>query len=63
MQAADALADGEDDLHLSEEEDDDADNMSLASDLDDADLEEVMHRQKELEQRRKELDKKAALKK
>ncbi|GAA6214134.1 pre-rRNA processing protein FTSJ3 [Lates japonicus] len=52
MQAADALVDGEDDdLHLSEEEDDDADKMSLASDLDEEDLEEVEQRQKELEKK------------
>lgn len=49
MQAADNLLDGEDDLLLSDEEDDDdADKMSLASDLDDEDLEEVEQRQKEL---------------
>ncbi|KAG8003718.1 pre-rRNA processing protein FTSJ3 [Nibea albiflora] len=51
MQAADALAEGDDDLHLSEEEDDEADKMSLASDLDDEDLEEVEQRQKELEKK------------
>lgn len=56
MQAADALVDEDDDLHLSEEEDDEADEMSLASDLDDEDLEEV-------EQRRNELEKKALKKK
>uniref|UniRef100_A0A3Q1EJS5 FtsJ RNA 2'-O-methyltransferase 3 n=1 Tax=Acanthochromis polyacanthus TaxID=80966 RepID=A0A3Q1EJS5_9TELE len=52
MQAADALVDGEDDLHFSDEDDDDeADKMSLASDLDDDDLEEVEQRQKELEKK------------
>lgn len=53
MQVADTLVDEEDDLHLSEEEedDDDADKMSLASDLDDDELEEVEHRQKELEKK------------
>ncbi len=51
MQAADALVDEDDDLHLSEEEDDEADKMSLASDLDDEDLEEVEQRQKELEKK------------
>lgn len=49
MQEADALVDGDDDLHLSEEEDDEADQISLASDLDDEDLEELEQRQKELE--------------
>ncbi|XP_023255859.1 pre-rRNA processing protein FTSJ3 [Seriola lalandi dorsalis] len=51
MQAADTLLDEEDDLHLSEEEDDDADKMSLASDLDEEDMEEVEHRQKALEKK------------
>uniref|UniRef100_A0A3P8S1C1 pre-rRNA processing protein FTSJ3 n=1 Tax=Amphiprion percula TaxID=161767 RepID=A0A3P8S1C1_AMPPE len=53
MQAADALVDGEDDLHFSDEGDDDdeADKMSLASDLDDDDLEDVEQRQKELEKK------------
>lgn len=51
MQAADALVDGDDDLHLSEEDDDEADEMSLASDLDDEDLEEVEQRQNELEKK------------
>ncbi|XP_060889614.1 pre-rRNA 2'-O-ribose RNA methyltransferase FTSJ3 [Labrus mixtus] len=52
MQAADALVEGDDDLHLSdEEEDDEADKMSLASDLDDEDLEEIEQRQKELEKK------------
>ncbi|XP_044055973.1 pre-rRNA 2'-O-ribose RNA methyltransferase FTSJ3 [Siniperca chuatsi] len=51
MQAADALVEGDDDLHLSEEEDDEADKMSLASDLDDEDLEEVEQRQTELERK------------
>lgn len=53
MQLADTLVDEGDDLHLSEEEEDDeeADKMSLASDLDDDDMEEVEHRQKELEKK------------
>lgn len=52
MQMADALLEGEDDLHLSEEEEDDeADKMSLASDLDEEDIEEVEQRQKELERK------------
>lgn len=51
MQIADALLEGEDDLHLSEDEDDEADKMSLASDLDDEDMEEVEQRQKELERK------------
>ncbi|XP_041862970.1 pre-rRNA 2'-O-ribose RNA methyltransferase FTSJ3 [Melanotaenia boesemani] len=52
MNAADNLVDGEDDLHLSDEEDDDeADKMSLASDLDEEDFEEVERRQKELEKK------------
>uniref|UniRef100_A0A671UY50 pre-rRNA processing protein FTSJ3 n=1 Tax=Sparus aurata TaxID=8175 RepID=A0A671UY50_SPAAU len=41
MQIADDLVEGDDDLHLSEEDDDEADKMSLASDLDDDDMEEV----------------------
>lgn len=49
MQLADNLVDEDDDLHLSEEEDDEADKMSLASDLSDDDMEEVEQRQKELE--------------
>ena len=51
MQEADDLEEGDDDLHLSDEEDDDADKMSLASDLDDEDLEDVEQRQKELEKK------------
>uniref|UniRef100_A0A8D3DNG2 pre-rRNA processing protein FTSJ3 n=1 Tax=Scophthalmus maximus TaxID=52904 RepID=A0A8D3DNG2_SCOMX len=53
MQAAESLADGEDDIHLSEddEDDDEADKMSLASDLDDDDLDEVEQRQEELEKK------------
>ena len=51
MQIADDLVEGDDDLHLSEEEDDEADKMSLASDLDDDDMEEVEQRQKELEKK------------
>lgn len=46
MQAADNLVDEEDDMHISEEE---ADKMSLASDLDEEDLQEVLQREKELE--------------
>lgn len=49
MQVADTLVDEDDDLHLSEEEDDEADKMSLASDLDEEDMEEVEQKQKELE--------------
>uniref|UniRef100_A0A8C8DLT5 pre-rRNA processing protein FTSJ3 n=1 Tax=Oryzias sinensis TaxID=183150 RepID=A0A8C8DLT5_9TELE len=52
MQAADSLGGGEDDLHLSDEEEDDADEMSLASDLDEEDLEEVEQRQKELDKKK-----------
>ncbi|KAM4628668.1 pre-rRNA 2'-O-ribose RNA methyltransferase FTSJ3 [Polymixia lowei] len=55
MQEADALVAGEEDVHLSED-DDDGDKMSLASDLDDDDMDEV-------EQLEKELEKKAAPKK
>lgn len=51
MQAADALVEGDDDLHLSDEEDDEVDKMSLASDLDDEDLEEVEQRERELERK------------
>lgn len=51
MQVADSLRDGEDDLLLSDEEDDEADKMSLASDLDEEDLEEVEQREKELEKK------------
>ncbi|XP_026161232.1 pre-rRNA 2'-O-ribose RNA methyltransferase FTSJ3 isoform X2 [Mastacembelus armatus] len=51
MQAANTLVDEEDDLQLSEEEDDEADEMSLASDLDEDDLEEVKQRQKEMEKK------------
>lgn len=49
MQAADNLVDEEDDMHISEEEDEEADKMSLASDLDEEDLQEVLQREKELE--------------
>ncbi|KAM8875374.1 pre-rRNA 2'-O-ribose RNA methyltransferase FTSJ3 [Spinachia spinachia] len=53
MQLADNLMEEYDDLHLSSgEEDDEADKMSLASDLDDDDLEEV-------EQNKREMDTKA----
>lgn len=51
MKAADDLVEEDDDLHLSEEEDDEADKMSLASDLDDEDMEEIEQKQKELEKR------------
>ena len=51
MQAADTLVDEEDDLHLSEDEDDEADKMSLASDLGEEDFEEVEQRQKEIEKK------------
>ncbi|XP_017262490.1 pre-rRNA 2'-O-ribose RNA methyltransferase FTSJ3 [Kryptolebias marmoratus] len=52
MQAADSLGDGDDDIHFSDMEDDDAaDEISLASDLDEEDLEEVEQRQKELEKK------------
>lgn len=53
MKAADELGDEDDDLHLSGEEDDDADKMSLASDLDDEDMEEVAQKQEELEKKAK----------
>ncbi|XP_068599419.1 pre-rRNA 2'-O-ribose RNA methyltransferase FTSJ3 [Brachionichthys hirsutus] len=52
MEAANALVDGEDDIHLSDEEvDGEEDKMSLASDLDDEDLEEVEQRERELERK------------
>ncbi|KAM4548975.1 pre-rRNA 2'-O-ribose RNA methyltransferase FTSJ3 [Odontesthes bonariensis] len=51
MQAAENLVDEEDDVHLSDEEDDEADKMSLASDLDDEDLDEIEQRQTELEKK------------
>lgn len=51
MKAADDLVEEDDDLHLSEEEDDEADKMSLASDLDDEDMEEIEQKQKELEKK------------
>uniref|UniRef100_A0A8C6W0X8 pre-rRNA processing protein FTSJ3 n=1 Tax=Nothobranchius furzeri TaxID=105023 RepID=A0A8C6W0X8_NOTFU len=52
MQAADNMVDGEDDIHVSDEEEEDgADKMSLASDLDEDDLEEVEQRQKVLEKK------------
>uniref|UniRef100_A0A8C6S7L1 pre-rRNA processing protein FTSJ3 n=1 Tax=Neogobius melanostomus TaxID=47308 RepID=A0A8C6S7L1_9GOBI len=51
MRAADSLVDGEDDIHLSDEDDDEADKISLASDLDDEDLEEVQLKEKELEKK------------
>ncbi|XP_054645560.1 pre-rRNA 2'-O-ribose RNA methyltransferase FTSJ3 [Dunckerocampus dactyliophorus] len=51
MQAADDLGDSEDDIYQSEDEKDEADKMSLASDLDNEDMEEVEHRQKELEKK------------
>ncbi|CAL9696136.1 unnamed protein product [Knipowitschia caucasica] len=53
MLAADSLGDGQDDIHLSDldDDDDDADKMSLASDLDDDDLEEVHQQEKVLEKK------------
>lgn len=51
MQAADALAEEDDDIHLSDEDDDEADKMSLASELDEDDLEEVHIKEKELEKK------------
>lgn len=51
MKAADDLVEEDDDLHFSDEEDDEADKMSLASDLDDEDMEEVEQKQKELEKK------------
>ncbi|XP_072294383.1 pre-rRNA 2'-O-ribose RNA methyltransferase FTSJ3 [Eucyclogobius newberryi] len=51
MLAADSLVDGEDDIHLSSDDDDEADKMSLASELDDDDLEEVYLKEKELEKK------------
>ncbi|MEQ2273647.1 pre-rRNA processing protein ftsj3 [Xenotaenia resolanae] len=50
MEAADDLGDGEDDIHLSDQ-DNDADEISLASDLDEEDLEEVEQRQKAQEKK------------
>ncbi|XP_062279436.1 pre-rRNA 2'-O-ribose RNA methyltransferase FTSJ3 [Scomber scombrus] len=51
MQLADTLIGEDDDLHLSDDEDDEADKMSLASDLDEEDMEEVELNQKELEKK------------
>lgn len=51
MKAADDLVEEDDDLHISDEEDDEADKMSLASDLDDDDMEEVEQKQRELEKK------------
>lgn len=51
MKAADDLGEEDDDLHLSEEDNDEADKMSLASDLDDEDMAEVEQKQKELEKK------------
>lgn len=52
MKIADSLEDdGEDDIHLSDDEDDEADKMSLASDLDDDDMAEVDQRERELEKK------------
>ncbi|XP_077464046.1 pre-rRNA 2'-O-ribose RNA methyltransferase FTSJ3 [Stigmatopora argus] len=50
MKGADFLADeeGEDDIYLSDDEEDEADNMSLASDLDAEEMEEVERRQEKL---------------
>ncbi|KAK5869855.1 hypothetical protein PBY51_024543 [Eleginops maclovinus] len=52
MQLADTLEEEDDDLHLSEESDD-ADEISLASDLDDEDMEEVEQKQRELAPQKK----------
>lgn len=52
MKVADSLAEVDDDIHLSDLEGDD-DEMSLASDLDDDDLEEVEQTQKELEKKKR----------
>lgn len=49
MEVAHDLGD-EDDIHISDQDDDD-DEISLASDLDEEDLEEVEQRQKELEKK------------
>lgn len=49
MQAAENL--GDDDIEVSEDEAGEEDKMSLASDLDEEDLEEVEKRQMELEQK------------
>lgn len=51
MQAADNLIDEEEDMHFSEEEDEEADKMSLASDLDEEDLLEVQQREKALQKK------------
>ncbi|KAM3619109.1 uncharacterized protein V6R79_003127 [Siganus canaliculatus] len=51
MKAADALDDGEDDVHFSEDEDNEEDKISLASDLDDEDMEEVEQKEKEIEKK------------
>ncbi|XP_047444077.1 pre-rRNA 2'-O-ribose RNA methyltransferase FTSJ3 [Mugil cephalus] len=52
MKLAESLEDdGEDDIYLSDDEDDEADKISLASDLDDDDMEEVDQRAKELEKK------------
>ncbi|XP_008406245.1 pre-rRNA 2'-O-ribose RNA methyltransferase FTSJ3 [Poecilia reticulata] len=50
MEAAGDLGDGDDDIHLSDQ-DEDVDEISLASDLDEEDLEEVEQKQKELEKK------------
>lgn len=50
MEAAGDLGDGDDDIHLSDQ-DEDVDEISLASDLDEEDLEEVQQKQKELEKK------------
>lgn len=55
MKAADAMVEGEEDLYLSGEDDDE---MSLASDLDSDDLEEVEVREKEMEEEKKKASKK-----
>lgn len=53
MQLAETLGDEDDDLHLSDIEGDDADEISLASDLDDEDMEEVEQKQRELAPKKK----------
>ncbi|XP_014324804.1 pre-rRNA processing protein FTSJ3 [Xiphophorus maculatus] len=50
MEAAGNLGDGDDDIYLSDQ-DEDVDEISLASDLDEEDLEEVQQKQKELEKK------------
>lgn len=49
MKGADALVEEEDDLHISDEDEDE--RMSLASDLDSDDLEEIEKKEKEIEEK------------